>query len=514
MKAIGDPELVQLLISDYSAPRFQWKFVAAVVALALMIVALANPRRVTGSSNVKRNGIDVLVALDVSRSMLAEDIKPSRLERAKQLVSRLIDNMPDNRFGIVVFAGRAYLQMPLTSDLSAAKMYLASANTDVVPTQGTVVSDALKMCFAAFSNKEKKYKSIVLISDGEDHDEAAKQMAQSLAAEGVVVNTVGIGSPDGANIADPVTGELKKDAEGKTVVTRLNEESLKNIASITGGIYAHYSNTDEVAGAIESKLASMEQHGITETSLASYQYFFQWLLGAAFILLMMEMLLSEKKKKTRQQAALATALLLLTPCFSIAQKNIEWVKKGNELYNQQQYSAAADSYKKAAAEKPADATAQYNLGNALYRSNKTEEAIKAYDQAVTFEKNKTDKAQAFYNKGVVLQHQKKLPECIDAYKNALKLNPADEDARLNLQKAIQQQKQQEKQKQEQQKKEEKDKKQNEQQQQRQQPKPQPTKMTKKEAEEKLKALLQQEKNLQDKLRRVDASSPNKPEKDW
>ena len=517
IKKIGDPVLVQQLISDYSSKKFFLKFILVTMAFALMAIALANPRKPIGSSNFKRNGIDVMIALDVSRSMLAQDIKPNRLERAKQLISKLVDKMPDNRVGIVVFAGRAYLQMPLTSDLAAAKLYLSTASTEVVPTQGTVIGDALKMCYAAFNTKEKKYKSIVLISDGEDHDENAVKLSRSLADEGVVVNTVGIGSAEGATIDDPITGEQKKDAEGKTVITKLNETELKNIAAATGGIYQLFTSTDEVADAIDGQLKTMGQRNIIETSLASYQHYFRWLLGAALLLLLIEFFTSEKKNIAKKKAITQTALAglffaaVLMPASLFSQTNNELVKKGNELYNQKKYGEAAGNYKKAIEKTPADATAQYNLGNALYKDNNTADAMKAYEQAISFSKSNEGKAEAWYNKGVLFQNDKKLAECIDAYKNALKLNPADEDARLNLQKALQEQKQQEKQKQDQQKKQ--DKKQ-QQKQQPQPPKPQQSKMTKKEAEEKLKALSQQEKNLQDKLKKVDANSPDKPEKDW
>ena len=522
IKKIGDPALVAHLIKEYSPQKFFFKFTLITLAFALAAIALANPRKPIGSSNMRRNGIDVMIALDVSKSMLAQDIKPSRLERAKQLISRLIDKMPNDRIGIVVFAGRAYLQMPLTSDHAAAKMYLSTASTDVVPTQGTVIGDALKMCYAGFNNKEKKYKSIVLISDGEDHDETADKLAQSLADEGVMINTIGIGSPDGATIQDPVTNETKKDAEGKTVVTRLNETGLKSIAVKTGGLYQLFTNTDEVAAAVEAQLRTMGQHSFTETALVNYQNYFPWLLGAALLLLLVEFFMSEKKnagtavaKEEKKKLVPATLSILfcclVLPAVSLAQEGKELVKKGNEAYNKGQYQAAAENYKKAVDKNPFDTTAQYNLGNALYKNNKGDDALQAYDAAIAGSRSKADKASAWYNKGVVLQNNKKMAECIEAYKNALKLNPADEDARLNLQKAIVKQKEeQQKEKKEQDKKQDKKKDQKKE----EKPKPQPSKMTKKEAEEKLKALMQQEKNLQDKLRKVDANSPNKPEKDW
>jgi len=169
-RKIGDPLLIKQLIRDYSPSKFSFKFVLFIAAFAVAVIALANPRLPQGSTTINRSGIDVMIALDVSKSMLAQDIKPNRLERAKQVLAKLIDRLQDDRIGIVVFAGRAYLQMPLTTDHGAAKMYLSSVSPDAVPTQGTVIGDALKMSFAAFNSKEKKYRSIVLISDGEDHE--------------------------------------------------------------------------------------------------------------------------------------------------------------------------------------------------------------------------------------------------------------------------------------------------------------------------------------------------------
>lgn len=213
-------------------------------------------------------------------------------------------------------------------------------------------------------------------------------------------------------------------------------------------------------------------------------------------------------------------IFLLFSFVTFAQNENQWIKKGNEAYNKKQYQVAGDNYKKAAEKNPMNEKAQYNLGNALYKNEKPEEAIAAYDAAIQNSRLPIEKSGTFYNKGVVLQNNKKLPECIEAYKNTLRLNPADEDARLNLQKALQQQKQQQ-----QNDKDNKDKnkpkddpKKRDQQKQPENnkdlPKPQLSKMTKKEAEEKLKALLQQEKKLQDKLRKVNAASPEKPEKDW
>ena len=522
IKKIGDERLVKEMIKNYSAQRFALKFLLVITAFACGVFALANLRLANGSEKVSRNGIDVIIALDVSKSMLAQDIKPTRLDRAKQAIGKLIDKLNNDRIGIVVFAGKAYLQMPLTGDHGAAKMYLSSATPDIVPTQGTVIGEALKMCYNSFNTKEKKYKAVILISDGEDHDAEAEKIAGQMAGEGVMINTVGIGSPEGSTIMDATTNELKKDNEGNIVITKLNEAELQTIAEKGNGVYQRYTNTDDVVTKLDAQLSSMDQRTVTEDSLVNYESFFQYFLLLSLLLLIVEFFISErvnpgKRKKTvRIQSALLLIAFCLLPFLTFAQDDKATIKKGNEAYNKNEFDKAAEQYQKVTTKKPDNATAQYNLGNALYKSDKKEEAVSAYESATTNATSKNEKSKAFYNKGVVLQNDKKLPECISAYKNALKLDPQDEDARQNLQKALQQLKQQEQKNNKEQKKPKEDEKKKEQQKQKEQeqPKPQPSKITKKDAEEKLKALLQQEKNLQDKLRKVNTASPNKPEKDW
>ena len=531
IKKIGDANLVKEMIINYAPQKFALKFALVLLAIMTGVFALANLRSPKGMEQVNRNGIDVMIALYVSKSMLAQDIKPNRLERAKQAISRLIDKLDNDRIGIVVFAGRAYLQMPLTGDHGAAKMYLSSASTDIVPTQGTVISDALKMCNASFNSKEKKYKAVVLISDGEDHDEGALKIAGQMADEGIAINTVGIGSPQGSTIIDELTNQEKLDAGGNVVITKLNEEELMKIAEKGNGSYQLFTNADELVSKLNAQLGSMDQRTVTEDSLVNYKNFFPYFLILALILLVVELFISERKtlsnlktniaSKTALVALLVVAGFLL-PITSKAQNTKQLIKKGNEAYEKKEYDQAITQYQQATVKDPADPTAQYNLGNALYKNKKTDEAVLAYDEAASNASSKTDKSKSFYNKGVVLQNNKKLPECIEAYKNALKLNPQDEDARQNLQKALQQQKEQQE-KENKDKKEEKkpkdDKKQKEKDkpkddEKNEQPKPQPSKLTKQDAEEKLKALLQQEKNLQDKLRKVNTATSAKPEKDW
>jgi tetratricopeptide (TPR) repeat protein len=522
-KKIGDPSLVKELTSEYSSKNFLTKFVLFICAFTLCVFAVAGLVTPNGSQKIKRKGTDMMIALDVSKSMWAQDIQPSRLERAKQVISKIIDNSPDDRIGLVIFAGRAYLQMPLTVDHEAAKMYLAAASPDDVPTQGTVIADALRMCEAAFNPKDKTFKSVLLLSDGEDHDNDAIKVTKELAKEGIMVNTIGIGSPQGAPIMDPETGQYKRDDKGQTVISKLNEKELSDIAKAGDGIYQLYTNTDAVASNIKNQLANIGKETTTSDSLyMSFKPYFQYFLGAAFILLLIEFFFSEKKK-SKLKNAVAIFIFMGFSVSSFGQSPKESIIKGNKSYKENNFDAAENAYRDALKNSDTNVTASYNLGNVLYRKDNTEEAVKSYDNAIANAKSNAIKQEAFYNKGVALQKAKKLPECITGYKNALILNPNDEDARQNLQRALKEQQQQQKQQQQnknQNKNQNKDQNKNQNQNKQDQkknnePQPQQSKLTKQDAEEKLKSLLQNEKELQDKLHKIKgAPVPNSPEKDW
>ena len=296
-KQIGDVELVNALTADYSPKNYTYKFILIAAALALCIIGAANLHAPAKGSTGNRSGIDVMVALDVSNSMLAQDIKPNRLERAKQVLNLLIDKLGNNRIGMVVFAGQAFLQMPLTSDLAAAKLYVSSASTDAVPAQGTVIGDALRMCNTALNTKEKKYKAIILISDGEDHDEKADEAVKELQDNGVIVYTIGIGSPEGAPIFDPALNDFKKDEEGNTVVSKLDQKDLQNIAAQTGGQYYLFTNAEQVANETAASIDQMEKKQIGGTGIRVYNSYFQWFLLPAFLLLLLETIIPERKMK-------------------------------------------------------------------------------------------------------------------------------------------------------------------------------------------------------------------------
>lgn len=299
-KELGDEELVQSLTDGYSPKLYRAKFISVLVAVVFGIIALANLRKPANGTGENRAGIDVVIALDVSKSMLSQDVKPSRLDRAKQCLNLLIDELGNNRVGLVLFAGQAVLQMPLTTDIASAKLYISNAAPDVVPTQGTDVSNALQICNSSLDTKEKKYKAIVLISDGEDHDPNTKQILQQLFDDGVTVYTLGIGTTEGSPIIE-AGNVYKTDINGQTVISKLNEEELKDIAAKTGGNYFHLDNSETTANELASIINSREKKLISGGGEHEYTSFYPWLAALMLIVLIAEIFIPEVKKRRRNE---------------------------------------------------------------------------------------------------------------------------------------------------------------------------------------------------------------------
>lgn len=298
IRRIGDQALVEKLFTGYSRKLFILKFLLIFLAFFFGVVGLANLQKGSRMEKITRKGVDVMIALDVSKSMLATDVQPDRLTRARQLISKLMDKLDNDRVGLVVFAGNAYLQMPLTVDYSAAKMYLSTVSPDMIPTQGTAIGQAIQVSDDAFNKKERKHKALIIISDGEDHDETALQRTKAAFENGVVTNTIGIGSPAGSPLPDPETGGYKKDRQGNTVISKLNEEELKSISAAGKGIYQHLdNNTDDVVNTLVAKIDGMEQKEFGENVFTDYNSYFQYFLGICLALLLIEFFIPEVRHK-------------------------------------------------------------------------------------------------------------------------------------------------------------------------------------------------------------------------
>jgi len=300
LQKLGDERLINTQLTGFIPGRRTLRFILVTAALAIAIIGWANLQGGGRAEQVERKGVDVMIALDVSKSMLAKDIQPNRLTRAKQLIERMLDKFKNDRVGLIIFAGRAYLQVPLTVDYSSMRMMLQNVRPDLVPTQGTVIGDAVDLSIRSFSQKEKKFKSLILISDGEDHDERAAAKVKEATEAGIVLHTVGIGSPQGTTLYDEASQAPKLDDQGNPVISKLNEEELKSLAAEGHGTYTLLTNTDEVATKLADELDGMEQRSLGTVSYTDYNSYFQYFLLPAFLLLVIEWLIPGARKNNYQ----------------------------------------------------------------------------------------------------------------------------------------------------------------------------------------------------------------------
>lgn len=298
LERLGNVNLIKQLIPSAGRFRHALKFMCSLCAIAFLILGLANPRLGTKMEEVKREGVDVFIALDVSNSMRAEDIKPNRLESAKRQISLMLDRLSNDRIGLIVFAGESYLQLPLTTDYAAARMMLSTIDVDVVPVQGTAIGPAIRLAKSSFVEGEKKHKVIVIITDGEDHHDDAVAAAKEAASDGVIIHTIGMGSPAGTPIPlyqGKVQVGFKKDRAGNVVLTKLNESTLIEIANAGGGRYLRSTPHQSELDALFTEIEAMEKKEFGTKVFTEYEDRFQYFLLAAFILLAVEFFISERK---------------------------------------------------------------------------------------------------------------------------------------------------------------------------------------------------------------------------
>ena len=295
----GQRMLVMQLMPDYSDGKLVFKFVLVMIAFAFLVMALAEPQTGSKLEKVHRKGIDLIIALDVSNSMLAQDIKPSRLERARQDISRLIDRLEGDRIGIVIFAGKAYIQLPITTDYTAAKLMLSTVNTNSVPVQGTAIGDAIESAANAFGQSNRN-KAIIIITDGEDHQGGVLEQADAARKNGITIYTIGMGLAEGAPIpvynGDIQTG-YKKERDGTVIISKLDESILQQIAMAGGGIYVRASNASTGLNKIFDNINKIQKSDIETKQFSDYEDRFQYFAAVSLIFLIFEVLLFDKKNQ-------------------------------------------------------------------------------------------------------------------------------------------------------------------------------------------------------------------------
>lgn len=300
LKKMGDTLVVSQMMPFVSSAKPVIKFIFFLTAFIFLIIGLVNPQIGSKLEEVKREGSDLVICLDVSSSMLAEDLKPNRLEKAKLSISKLIDNLQNDRIGIIVFAGSAYVQLPITTDYAAAKLFLESVNTNTVPVQGTVISSAIDLAMQSFGSEEGKNKAIIIITDGESHDDNALASARTASEKNIFVHCIGIGSPAGVPIPvyrSGIQAGYKKDKDGNVVITKLNEEALHEIASAGNGIYIRASQAEIGLRQLLNKINQMEKKTFEAKVFTDYEDRFQFFIAAALFFLLLEMMLSNRKSK-------------------------------------------------------------------------------------------------------------------------------------------------------------------------------------------------------------------------
>jgi Ca-activated chloride channel homolog len=297
----ADTELMKRLAPNRSKYKGTLKLLLFVLGIALLILGMVNPKIGTELETVKREGVDIVFAVDVSKSMLAEDIAPNRLEKAKRLVSEIINQLASDRIGIIAYAGQAYPQLPITTDYGAAKMFLQSMNTDMLTSQGTAINDAIDLASTYYDDEEQTNRVLFIISDGEDHAEGATLSAVEDAVEkGIIIYTIGVGQPKGAPIPlkrNGIVESLKKDAQGEVVITKLNEAVLQEIADEGNGSYIDGTNTEAAVELIKDELLQMDKKEFEAKQFAEYKDQFQWFLAGGFLLLFLEVFILDRKTK-------------------------------------------------------------------------------------------------------------------------------------------------------------------------------------------------------------------------
>jgi len=303
-RLFSNSELLKRLAPAYSPSKSAFKLIVLLIGLSFLIISLVNPKMGSKLKTVKREGVDIVFALDVSKSMLAEDIAPNRLEKSKQIISKIIDKLGSDRVGVIIYAGNSYPLLPITTDHAAANMFLQNATPDIVSSQGTAINEALELAKTYYNNDEQTNRFLIIISDGEDHQEGTKQMALNLSNEGVKVYTIGVGTENGGPIPIRSNGAIvgyKKDNKGETVITKRKPKVLQGIADAANGKYIDGNRTDDPVKAIEQVITNAQKSEFETKQFSDYKDQFQWFVGIGLLFIVLDVFMLNKRTKWLQE---------------------------------------------------------------------------------------------------------------------------------------------------------------------------------------------------------------------
>ncbi len=448
MAKLGNPEIVAALMPERSRAKGWVRISFFAVAWFFFAIGLARPQMGAKLKENNRKGAEIMIALDVSNSMLAQDYYPNRLERAKLAISRLVDKLQGDRIGLIVFAGQSFVQLPITTDYVSAKIFLNTIGTESVPVQGTALGEAISTAIKSFSSEaqmQQDNKAIILITDGENHEDDAVAAARNAAELGIKVFCVGVGSPEGKPIPYGPNGDLMKDKDGNIVVTKLNEKILEEVTAAGNGAYVRAGNAEFGLNPIIDDLRQLQEQQFKSVVFEDFEEQYMYFFAIALFFLLLEFLVGNRRVGKK----MFVILILLGTTFgsAYAQTDRKEVRKGNRYFKKENYKEAEVEYRKALIKDSLSIAGNYNLANTLMHNEDAANAELIYakvgdtiskvpvgvdweEGSVIVEKNAIA-PDYYHNLGNSYLAQKKYQEAVDAYKNALRRNPGDEQTREN-----------------------------------------------------------------------------------
>jgi Ca-activated chloride channel family protein len=438
-KQFADEGFWDFYFGDWSFFFFRLKMVLILAAFALIILALVRPQWDRETQDIKRSGLDIAICIDASKSMDATDIAPTRLQRAKDQIASFIDEQKGDRIALIPFAGTAFVQCPLTDDYEAAKMLLSSLDTSSIPVWGTDIGRALRTAGSVF-DQNTKTRVVVLISDGEDLSDDALKAARELKQHGIIIYTMGVGTPEGATVKLSPNDGLRGNTPTE-ITTKLDNITLEKIASISGGEFFMITPTQDEITAILKHISSLEKSKLSALRVSIYKEQYQLFAMAALLLLLIEALLGVKtgkisgRKTPKAPAAALLLIFLFVPFLKLQALTLPWNKaynnsKGRNAYKKQDYQEAEDIFGKNAVKYPKDDLLQFNHGNSLYKLQKDKEATEAWRNAING-KDKILQSKAWYNLGNQQFQAKQYGEAMKSYRQAILADQSNKPAREN-----------------------------------------------------------------------------------